>query len=333
MLTRKNPTPRPLLLASLLSLLVSPAASAQQKKDTEEGELVGPVRVVLEYEAELSRAGGRLVESERRLGSAETYDVSGRRLTYTAYTDGGAILYGDAYVRDAQGRLIEERTEHSPYVYLPDRKTYLYDARGHLVEEVGYDEKGNVLGRYVYKNDEAGNRLECLSVPAGRNLVYRGHKRVYTYDGEGRVITSAGFKPSGQTFVPDDSGLGYHKEIYLYDSAGRRSVTTQFRQDGSLFRVSVSEYDARGNEVAAATYNADGSLREKSRYEYEFDARGNWVRQITSEWVTEGGKSFFTPTEVSYRTIKYFKSAPGPRRRARRPGKRGRPAEARSHPS
>jgi hypothetical protein len=75
----------------------------------------------------------------------------------------------------------------------------------------------------------------------------------------------------------------------------------------------VETLDARGNVVESTAEevrdDADGgdSYTEKYSYAaYEFDAQGNWVKRLKSEWTTEGGKPRYVPLKVEYRTIVYF---------------------------
>ena len=294
-------------LTLVLLFAAQVAASAQQLITLEANELKGPVKRIREYEAEFERAGGRLVEGKRRLSSEEAYDARGRQLSRRVYTDDGELLYGDEHTYDAAGRLAETSVKHSKYVYLPDRRVYVYDAAGNVVEETAFDTQGRRLGRYVKLYDGRCRLTQSDSIAEGENQVFRGHKRtVYTLDANGRMVGEATYTIEGEALKPEDYGLGYQKQIHLYDAAGRRVITQRLTEEGRLFRTLVTRFDAKGNEVESAEYDSDGGVQSRTAYSYVFDARGNWVKQVTSQWVTRDGKSFFEPEGVSYREITYY---------------------------
>ena len=42
------------------------------------------------------------------------------------------------------------------------------------------------------------------------------------------------------------------------------------------------------------------------KYEYKYDAKGNWIKRTTKEWDTKDGRSFYEPSYVTYRRISYY---------------------------
>ncbi|HZG54848.1 MAG TPA: TonB family protein [Pyrinomonadaceae bacterium] len=96
-------------------------------------------------------------------------------------------------------------------------------------------------------------------------------------------------------------------ETATYDMKGAKIDTAYFLGvGGSLTGKEVYKYDDRGNIVEMTLSNADGSVLSKEKYEYEFDAMGNWTRMTTSVAVIENGRMSFEPTEVTYRIIAYY---------------------------
>ncbi|HEX8633476.1 MAG TPA: TonB family protein [Pyrinomonadaceae bacterium] len=96
-------------------------------------------------------------------------------------------------------------------------------------------------------------------------------------------------------------------ETATYDMKGAKIDTAYFLgAGGSLTGKEVYQYDDRGNIVEMTLSNADGSVLSKEKYEYEFDAMGNWTRMTTSVAVIENGQMSFEPTEVTYRIIAYY---------------------------
>lgn len=96
-------------------------------------------------------------------------------------------------------------------------------------------------------------------------------------------------------------------ETATYDMKGAKIDTAYFLgASGSLTGREVYKYDDKGNIVEMTLFNADGSVLSKEKYEYEFDAMGNWTKMTTSVAVIENGQMSFEPTEVTYRIIAYY---------------------------
>lgn len=97
-------------------------------------------------------------------------------------------------------------------------------------------------------------------------------------------------------------------ETAAYDLKGSKIENAYFPISGAsaLTGNENYKYDDKGNISEMTLLNADGSLREKEVYTYEYDFVGNWTRMTTSIALIEGGKLVFEPTEVTYRTITYY---------------------------
>ena len=96
-------------------------------------------------------------------------------------------------------------------------------------------------------------------------------------------------------------------ETATYDMKGAKIDNAYFlAAGGALTGREVYKYDERGDIVEMTLLNADGSVMTKERYEYEFDAMGNWTKMLTSVALVENGETKFEPTEVTYRFISYF---------------------------
>jgi protein TonB len=96
-------------------------------------------------------------------------------------------------------------------------------------------------------------------------------------------------------------------ETATYDIRGAKIDNAYFLSaGGALTGREVYKYDDRGNIVEMTLFNADGSVLSKEKYDYEFDAMGNWTKMLTSVAVVENGKMSFEPTEVTFRFLAYF---------------------------
>jgi hypothetical protein len=96
------------------------------------------------------------------------------------------------------------------------------------------------------------------------------------------------------------------KEIHTYDAKGN-VVEAAFYDEGGTLRVKESyKYDVKGNPVEFVAHSPTGSLLCKETHRYEFDARGNWVKRITSEYDPGEGGRRLEPAQVTKRSISYY---------------------------
>ena len=124
------------------------------------------------------------------------------------------------------------------------REDYVCNATSQVVLLTHTDRAGNVLDRYEYQYDAAGNLLQETSA--------RGTTS-YTYDADGRL--SAAVEPDGKVtgYTYDAAGNHASKEVLFPD--GRRSMT-------------VYEYDSSNRLLAER--GGDGTVTC-----YAYDRNGN----------------------------------------------------------
>ena len=84
-------------------------------------------------------------------------------------------------------------------------------------------------------------------------------------------------------------------------------MQTSGARDSSLNRRLVATVDDKGNKIEETEFQTlDGPVKDKYSYAYEFDAKGNWTKRVTSKWVTKDGKSSFVAEYILYRTLTYY---------------------------
>ena len=280
---------------------------AQWKSDREENGLIGYVKSVREETTEIIFKSGKPIEKNRELQSINTYDISGKKLTYYAYTDEGKVLYGDTYFYGENGKLIETKTEHDKFVYLCDKKTYLYDQNGRLSEELCHLTDKGIIGKTVYRYNSDGKLFEEERFPVVEAKLYfsRHSLKRYKYKSNGELDEVLTFERESNEWKPTKEFFNETKSLF-YSTNNRSFTQLKFDTEGKLKYVYTSLGDGKGNPLEIVTYFADGSIKEGYRYEYEYDAQGNSIKEIKHKWITQDGKSFFQPTEVTYRKIEYF---------------------------
>ena len=236
------------------------------------------------------------IEDERIHTATAQYGTSGRLIEKTEYAPDGAAIVRVVRTYNQAHTLATEQLYNSQNVLW--RKTiHAYNEAGHLTEAVSTDADGDVWFRDVYVPNKSGQPAQVdHHDPDGTFL----HRATFTYDGEGRVAKRS---------LSDADGSPISRNVYAYDVNGKlHAVTTQGR-NGALASRWVYAYDQRGNEREWVSYRADGSIKRKEIYSYEYDAQGNWVKQITSEWVPDEQQGYIEPAEAVYRMITYYPKA------------------------
>jgi hypothetical protein len=192
-----------------------------------------------------------------------------------------------------------------------------YNERGNLKKRVSYDYKGNLFDITVYgfldgmRVARQGHRIEreynpppvMLASPTGaatpKSDPRYSNKFTFQYDEQKRLVEKSWISSNGELWI---------RYVYKYtgNPASQRE-TLDYSANGSLNRHYLSLLDDKGNEVEQTSFETrNGSIQDKYSYTYEFDGRGNWIKRITSKWVTKDGKSYFAPSYVDYRTITYY---------------------------
>lgn len=100
--------------------------------------------------------------------------------------------------------------------------------------------------------------------------------------------------------------------IHFYDNKGQETVTFLAARDGSISKT-IYIYDNKGQETARTVVStSDGSVLDRLRYDYEFDAIGNWIKQteLICLPAEESRTAACTPAAVVSRTITYATQTP-----------------------
>jgi hypothetical protein len=300
---------RHLLLILFCLFVASSSAMAQRKSDRESQGYFGPLASIKTYVAELEINGSNILENKRRIDETRTYDLNGHELEWTTYDDEGEILSAHKKVYE-KGQLLQETIAHSEYLYLFDKVTYEYDAKGNRIVENGYTADGELQCKIIYKYDSNDNVREESHQPQKNpnnpNLYCNRYEKQYRYDERKRVIEEATYKQVDGLLQPEDFRVGYYKRVLLQGQSPYVRIELRFSSDERLYDISAIQYDNKGNEISDAAYKSNGQLITKLRYQYKYDAHGNAIKMTREKWVNEDGKFLFRPTEVEYYSISYF---------------------------
>ncbi len=172
------------------------------------------------------------------------YDENGNRLELINYKPDGSV---NSIVRSA------------------------YDPSGKVVSEETILADGTIDTKSVVKTDENGNRVEQNDIKQkskGNNNFNR--KYLYRYDARAQMLEWLAYQGNGNFFF---------KYNFTYDANGNRTEWLQLTQTNALIGKVEYKYDDKNNIIGENKYKGDGTLTESSTFTYEFDKKGNWVRQ------------------------------------------------------
>jgi hypothetical protein len=121
------------------------------------------------------------------------------------------------------------------------------------------------------------------------------HRFEFKYDEKKRLTEKTNFFSNGDIL-----------ERYVYKYEGNQKEELVYSENGSLVRRHLYILDDKGNTIERTDFDADGSVRSKSSYTYEFDSNGNWTKQTMSWNVVSDRLRRLNPPFVRLRTITYY---------------------------
>ena len=263
-----------------LSLLLLNSSSAQKKTDRERENLLGAVRSV---RSQLTDYIGENLVGEGRTKQLDMvfYDANGNEVERTIYDDYGFLVGKELRTYEASGNLIKSVLSDDKGMVM-ERKVYAYE-HDKLTEIVSYDGKDNISLKQAntyLKNGRLGEQTYYDSKQAAG-------KTVYKYDEKGNLSEVTFYLANGSKAVaPIGPCLGAHRVTYSYDDKGRPMKVVAYEPTGEPKKSWQYSYTPQGQIVE------DIRESEWSRmifvYTYEYDSRGNWIKQIAT--VTDQSK-------------------------------------------
>lgn len=199
-----------------------------------------------------------------RLRQVSQFNGAGKKVGYVNYDKYGSQDSSGKYQYDFNGRMIAKYHDGEC------EEQYEYDGKGNIVQ-VYYP---NTDGKDLYEYDQHNLATKQLSISGENSLVgslFGGPKRKLTL------------------FVNDK--FGNSVEMKVYDAESKQLLFTQ-----------KNTANDKGDEVESIGYNGDGSVYSHVKYNYQYDAKGNWILKQT---LTKDGKIY----RENKRVITYHNNA------------------------
>lgn len=168
---------------------------------------------------------------------------------------------------------------------------YEYDKKGRLVKDVRTLEPfSELLAVTTYTHDKKQNRIVVEVLNINDSIC---DNTVYTLDKNGNVL---GIR------LRDENGKSLSNTLKRYDKHNNQTDAYYFEGENDISKGSERfRYDTDGNLVEKTSLYMEHANR-CILYTYEFDAKGNWVKQYAYH-VYQNSAEFM---QVTIREIKYF---------------------------
>jgi hypothetical protein len=292
---------RRLLCTCILWILYGAVSSHGSSAVTDDGmrwasdDVVGPVHSVHSKTADIHQVGNQWVESEPLYESIVTFDRANTFIEEVTLKPIMPVVPGlsptryRCLVRDRDKRILQSfYCDHDRRLIDSFRHVYLYDARGHLVE----DRTDRITGegptgdRNIYEYDATGQKTAWR-----------------WYDSDGVLIQAVLFHPDREKHlvavqVEAEAGGFQTKEIYAVDSMERPIEIVSFDDHGEILSKTRLSYDDHGKWVERILSARGGDVREVVLYEY--DKRGNWIKRTTRTIQPTGEERSITRRRIEY---------------------------------
>ncbi len=189
-----------------------------------------------------------------------------------------------------------------------------YDKTGNLTKIVRYDYRGNpdsievygfIDGKRVSKTGYVKYPYNPPPPAAAPSRQQPEPKRDLRYSTSYEKKYKEG-KLTENIFY-GNNGIAWQRQVSNYKDNQLEFLV--YSGDGIINRKVVSTLDKKGLIVEETSFDVKTDkpyADRKYSYAYEFDRKGNWIKKITSNEVTENSKTFFKPLYVYYRTITYY---------------------------
>jgi hypothetical protein len=293
----ESPHMNSILILAILGLILPVVGESKTDKDREQ--LVGPVRSV---KSQKKRYADKSLLQEIDVKESDTviYDQAGNEVERTIFDD-----YGFLAGKETHAHLSGKRKE-----------SVLKDPKGQTLERRVYNYTGDKLIQIDTFEGGRVPQLRLVSSYGSDSLVdqqtYYAKKRilgktVYKYDDLGRLSEVAFYRADGKKAVaPIGPCLNSHRITYTYDSQGKPLKVVSFEPDGELKKSWLYVYDEKG-QVKEQVQESHG-YRVSFESSYEYDSRGNWIKDIVTTHSQSDliGSQSHTSFSVITRQITYY---------------------------
>jgi len=256
--------------------------------------LRGRVKCAYYEVADLSPVAGRWTEEGRRSLKTILFNDSGYITKELLYDPDGTLSQVGSTEYDPQGNKTRVLFQGPRGVVLSSR-LYKYDETGRLLECVSTEARGPITTeRCTPRYDQSGNRIEevwCYDdgTPS--------RKYVYQYFPTGEIAKQVMYKYAGDGSIEE-------KWNSIYDESGNIVQTVCYDEQGrTIAGPTRYTYDDDGVEIEGATFSLKGDLYSTTSYFYDFNTQRDWIKRLEIFRTIE---SRFETRVATYRALEHY---------------------------
>lgn len=188
---------------------------------------------------------------------------------------------------DKDGNQVE-LNEYSPDGALISSVRSIYDSTGKIVSDETVLASGEIAFKSIIRTDDNGNKVEEDIKQGKGNNQLGNRKYIYKYDEEAHMLEWLALKGNGGFFF---------KYSFNYDDKGNRTEWYRLTEGNLPLGKTVYKYDDNKNIIEETKYDGNGNVQDVFTYVYEFDKKGNWIRQ---KKIKDGSVVEFRKREYKY---------------------------------
>ncbi|MCW3124569.1 MAG: hypothetical protein JWO03_227 [Bacteroidetes bacterium] len=254
-----------ILLCGLSALVSCSHPRIHNDNDLTTGNLRGPVKSITESCRSSSDTLNPCKSSFNTLSWRFDFNRQGYITKRVKHTCDDSLHMVYTTIEDSEGRIISSTQLPDDWAWF-SRCTIKYDDAD-PIEMADYNESGNMVLKVKYKYDVRHNKIEeaLYNMPGERS----NSKTTYKYDNKGNNIE--------RLVANNNDSQIISKTIFTYDSKGYIKDESVIVDDTISSKMTYL-YDTLGNRTAVDAYcPGEGEVSYKERYEYKYDAKGNWI--------------------------------------------------------
>lgn len=257
-------------------------------------------------------------ESKQILSVVTIFNSDGYIIDEVSIDGFGDTVSTNNNLYDTKGHLI---TRYYKEYFNPENEFFInnyYDRKGKLKKSVSriirlndslitfftYNDKGDksfiqVNGyqtdslektvQYNYDYDENGKK-KTIEMIQGTDMNSLALRNIYRFNDDGYMVEH----------IEDNPRFERITKLRINYKSDRIKNLKRYENEEL---VSVKEFDGNGNLVIKIYYE-DSTISEYSKYEYEYDEKGNWIRKTHLRKST--GEDEFKCVSVQHRKIEYY---------------------------
>ena len=228
---------------------------------------------------------GKILDKNGSRTSVTTFTATGEIARVVTYNTNGQVLHVEKYSYDKMGNRTEYTRMSSEDSGKPAyQKLSVYDAKGKLLQESGFDGVENFKNVYTYNGQ--GDLSEILyytgdRVKEKRTFVTEGNTTsVMVYNGTGILISKLMMKYDDRRNLIEESVYGVdkselEKKLYDYDENQNLKEEANYKLEKITLRTSYN-YNTSGDLIAVYEQSAGNDKFQKKSYTY--DNAGNLLQ-------------------------------------------------------